>query len=80
MQQRGEEESDMRVIAERVWAEPAVAVGLFTSMLLLAISLIDGSGWEASVILGILAPFTSALGIRQLVSPAAGPRPPREHS
>lgn len=70
----------MKVIAERIWREPAVGVGLLTSVILVVIALADGSDWTASVILGVVAPFTSALGIRQLVSPAAGPRPPRNES
>jgi len=65
----------MKVIAGRIWREPAVAVGLLTSVILVVLALADNADWNASVILGVIAPFTSALGIRQLVSPAAGPRP-----
>lgn len=65
----------MKTLVMRVWQEPAVATGLLTSLLLLLVALVDGSDWTTSVILGILGPFASSLGIRQLVSPAAGPRP-----
>jgi hypothetical protein len=66
----------MKVIAQRLWTEPAAAIGLLTSLLLLALALVSGADWDASVIAGIAAPFVSALGIRQTVSPAAGPRTP----
>lgn len=68
----------MKVIAQRIWREPAVAVGLLTSVLLVVLALVDGTDWDTQTVLGVVAPFASALGIRQLVSPAAGPRSSNE--
>jgi CTP:molybdopterin cytidylyltransferase MocA len=65
----------VKVIAERIWREPAAAVGLLTSVALALLAVASSAPWDASVIAGIAAPFLSALGIRQVVSPAAGPRP-----
>ena len=59
----------MKVIAERFWKEPAVAIGFLVSLALLVYALIDDS-FDAQSIVGILAPLVSALGIRQLVTPA----------
>jgi len=58
----------MKVIAKRIWTEPAVAIGLLTSTVLLILAIITNS-FDASSIAGIVAPFLSSLGIRQLVSP-----------
>jgi hypothetical protein len=60
----------MRVIARTVWQEPAAAIGLLTSVALIALAVLSGASWDASTIAGILAPLLSGLGIRQLVSPA----------
>lgn len=62
----------MSVLLERIWREPAVAIGLLTSIFLLVVAAVTGSGWDASVILGILGPLAAALGIRPLVTPVAG--------
>jgi hypothetical protein len=59
----------MKEIGERVWAEPAVFIGLLVTFALLALALLTGADWDASTIAGILAPFASALGIRPLVTP-----------
>lgn len=64
----------MKVIANQVWNEPAVAIGLLATILLLILALVTSAEWDASTIAGIAAPFVSSLGIRQAVSPAAGPR------
>ena len=66
----------MKTIAEQVWREPAAAIGLLTSVLLAAIALVSGAELDAQTLIGIVAPFASAIGIRGLVSPAAGPREP----
>jgi hypothetical protein len=66
----------MKVIAERIWSEPAVAIGLLVSALLAVLAVLDDAAWDAQTIIGIVAPFASSLGIRQAVSPAAGPREP----
>lgn len=66
----------MRTIAEQVWREPAAAIGLLTSVLLALIALISDAELDAQTLIGIVAPFASAIGIRGLVSPAAGPREP----
>jgi len=59
----------MSVIGKRIWTEPAVAIGLLTSILLAVLALITGTSWDTSTIVGIAAPFLSSLGIRQFVSP-----------
>jgi len=59
----------MRVIGRRIWTEPAVAIGLLTSILLTVVALVTGTSWDTSTIAGIAAPFLSSLGIRQFVSP-----------
>ncbi len=64
----------MKVIMKQIWNEPAAAIGLLTSALLAVLAIADGADWDAQTIIGVIAPLASALGIRQLVSPAAGPR------
>ena len=59
----------MKAIAERIWTEPAVALGALTTLALLAVALLAGADWGADTIVGVLAPLVSALGIRQLVTP-----------
>jgi hypothetical protein len=61
----------MKVIAQRIWNEPAVCIGLLASVILLVINLIGENDWGFEEIIAILAPLASALGIRQAVySPA----------
>lgn len=61
----------MKVIAQRIWNEPAVCIGVITSLALLVINLIGENDWNFEAILAIIAPLASALGIRQAVySPA----------
>lgn len=60
----------MKEIAKRVWSEPAVAIGLAASLLLLVLQLLDDNNFTADTIISIAAPFLSALGIRQVVTPA----------
>lgn len=62
----------MKEIIGRVWREPAVFIGLATSVALLVIKLVTGDPWDAATIAGIAAPFVSSLGIRELVTPVAG--------
>lgn len=62
----------MKVIAQKVWSEPAVFIGLVVTLGLLAGALIAHQPIDAGVVIGILAPLGSALGIRQLVTPAKG--------
>jgi hypothetical protein len=64
----------MKTILNQIWNEPAVAIGLLATLLLLVLALVSDAPWDASTIAGIAAPFVSSLGIRQAVSPAAGPR------
>lgn len=59
----------MKVIAQKVWNEPAVAIGLLVSLVLLVLNLLDDQDWGVQNIIAILAPFASALGIRNLVMP-----------
>ena len=61
----------MKVIAQRVYREPAVFIGLLTSIALAVITLLTGDPWDAATIAAIAAPIVSALGIRTLVTPAA---------
>jgi outer membrane biosynthesis protein TonB len=63
----------MKTIAQRVWREPAVCIGLLTSVILLVLQLIGDNKFTADTIIAIVAPFASALGIRQLVTPTAKP-------
>jgi hypothetical protein len=63
----------MSVILQRIWREPAVAVGLLASAALAILATAASEPWNASTIAGIAAPFVSALGIRQLVTPVKGP-------
>jgi len=65
----------MSVIAQRVWKEPAVAIGLLFSIALLVVNLAASEGFDAATVVSVAGPLLSALGIRQTVSPAAGPRP-----
>ena len=59
----------MKVIAQRFWQEPSVAIGFLISLALLILAIIDGD-FDVSTIAGIVAPLGSALGIRQFVTPA----------
>jgi len=59
----------MKPIAERIWHEPAAAIGLAFTVVLVVIAVATGAPWDASTITGIIAPLLSALGIRQLVTP-----------
>lgn len=60
----------MKVIGQKVWAEPACAVGLLVTLLLLAGAILsDHVDWSAEHIIAILAPLVTALGIRPLVKP-----------
>lgn len=61
----------MKVIAQKVWNEPAVAIGLLVSAVLLVINLLDDQDWGVQNIIAILAPLASSLGIRNLVMPMA---------
>jgi len=61
----------VKAIAQRVWNEPAVAIGLFTSIVLVVLALVSDADWDAQTIVGVIAPFASALGIRPLVTPTA---------
>lgn len=61
----------MKVIAQKVWNEPAVAIGLLVSLVLLVLNLLDDQDWGVQNIIAILAPLASSLGIRNLVMPMA---------
>lgn len=61
----------MREIGVRVWHEPAVAIGLATSIAIVVITVAKGDPWDTATIAGVAAPLISALGIRQLVTPVA---------
>ena len=61
----------MSEIAKRVWREPAVFLGLLTSVALAVITIATGDPWDTAAIVAVIAPLASALGIRQLVTPTA---------
>lgn len=46
-----------------------MALGLLASVALTVLALVADQPWNASTIAGIAAPFVSALGIRQVVTP-----------
>jgi len=60
----------MKVIGQKFWNEPAVCIGLLTTVILLVLQIVTGDDWDAVNIIAILAPFVSSLGIRQTVTPA----------
>jgi hypothetical protein len=62
----------MQEIVRRVWKEPAVAIGLVTSVALAIIVVVSGDAWNVSTIAGVVAPLGSALGIRTQVTPTGG--------
>lgn len=68
----------MSDIARRAWHEPAVFIGLLVTGALVVITLATGDPWDTATITGVLAPLLSALGIRQLVTPAAVEAKPPE--
>lgn len=65
----------MRLIAARIWNEPAVAIGFATSAaLVVALIVTKGiDGITAEQIGAALLPLVTSLGIRQVVSPAYAP-------
>lgn len=65
----------MGEIAKRAWREPAVFLGLLTSAALAVITIATGDPWDTAAIAAVVAPLASALGIRQLVTPATGEPP-----
>ena len=60
----------MSELVKRAWREPCVFLGLMTSAVLLVITVATGDPWDTAAIAGIAAPLLSALGIRELVTPA----------
>jgi len=73
----------MKDIAVRAYQEPAVAIGLLTSVAMLVIKLASGDVWDTTTISAVVAPLLASLGIRELVSPAIHPSdhdPPAEPS
>jgi hypothetical protein len=59
----------MKVIAQKIWNEPAAAIGLLATVVLLVINLLGDKDWGAQNVIAILAPFATSLGIRGLVMP-----------
>ena len=59
----------MKEIAQRIWEEPAVAIGGVVTLALAALAIIGDEPWNASTIAGIAAPLLTALGIRTQVTP-----------
>lgn len=58
----------MKAIAKRVWEEPAVAIGLLTSIALVILNLV-GDDTDTINWIEVAAPLLAALGIRPLVTP-----------
>lgn len=65
----------MRLIIERIWNEPAVAIGFAVSAaLVIALAATQGiAGVTTEQLGGALLPLATSLGIRQVVSPAYAP-------
>jgi hypothetical protein len=61
----------VKEIGKRVWLEPAACIGLVASVVLALLAVLSDAEWDAQTIVGIAAPFVSALGIRPLVTPTA---------
>ena len=59
----------MRGLAQRIWREPAVAIGFLTTVILAVVAVISGTDLDAGTVIGLLAPLVSSLGIRQFVTP-----------
>jgi hypothetical protein len=59
----------VKELGKRIWYEPAAAIGLLASIILLVINLVGDNDWNVEHIIAIVAPLASALGIRQLVTP-----------
>lgn len=60
----------MKVILEKIWGEPAVAIGFVTTVALVVVNALHGTLDDAVTIITVLAPLVSSLGIRQTVTPA----------
>ena len=58
----------MKEIVRRVWEEPAVAIGLLTSLALVVLNLV-GDDTDTINWIEAAAPLLAALGIRPLVTP-----------
>jgi hypothetical protein len=61
----------MKEIGRKIWEEPAVAIGLLVTIVLLVGAILTDSDFDWEAIVAILAPFLSGLGIRPLVKPTA---------
>lgn len=62
----------MKLLVLRIWSEPAVFIGLLTTVALILVNVIGEDDWGLENVIAILAPLVSSLGIRQLVTPVAG--------
>lgn len=60
----------MKVIAARIWNEPAVCIGFLTTAVAAAYAAATGVTFDAATVGVILLPLASSLGIRQVVSPS----------
>jgi hypothetical protein len=68
----------VKVIAQKIWHEPAAFIGLLVTLGLLVLNLVGNDEWGAQTWVEVLAPFVSSLGIRQLVTPVAALQQPSE--
>jgi ascorbate-specific PTS system EIIC-type component UlaA len=62
----------MQQLIQRFWKEPAVCIGVITSVILAILAVVTSASWNAETIVGIIAPTASALGIRSQVTPFVG--------
>ena len=59
----------MKVLANKVWNEPAAFIGLMASIALAVGAVLADSEWTWETIVAVTAPLLTGLGIRQTVTP-----------
>jgi len=67
----------MKTIVQKLWTEPAVAIGATASIILLLLNVANDQIWDAQSIIAIAAPFVASLGIRQAVTPTPTTEEPK---
>ena len=60
----------MKPILNRLLTEPAVVIGLLTSIIIAVLAVVTDADWDAALIVAVIGPFAASLGIRPLVAPA----------
>ena len=61
----------MKELGKKIWEEPAAAIGLLVSLILLVGALLGDTEFDWESILVILSPLLTGLGIRPFVKPTA---------